>query len=149
MGYKYRSDLTAADVAFEADGKTLPELFKNAALALTNTMIENPKIIGKGIERKLVMGAESEERLLHDFLDEILFYKDAESLIFGSFSITISEKKKTEGGKRDITLEAVMSGEEIDNMKHHMIVDAKAVSWHKFNLEHGKRGWTAVVIVDV
>jgi len=149
MGYRYRSDLTAADVAFEADGKTLEELFKNAALALTNTMIDNPKIIGKAIERKLVMGAESEERLLHDFLDEILFYKDAESLLFGNFTISISEKIPSASGKRDLSLEATMTGEEIDNKKHHMIVDAKAVSWHKFKLEQGKRGWKAVVIVDV
>lgn len=149
MGYKYRSDLTAADVAFEADGKNLEDLFKNAALALTNTMIENPKIIAKGIERKLVMSAESEERLLHDFLDEILFYKDAESLIFWTFAITISEKKLTAGGKRDLTLAATMTGEEIDNKKHHMIVDAKAVSWHKFKVERGRRGWKAIVIVDV
>jgi len=147
MGYRYRDDLTAADVAFEADGKTLEELFQSAAIALTNTMIEDSAKLGGKIERKLRIKAESEEKLLHDFLNELVFLKDAESLLFRSFSIKITKQK---GGKADaFSLAATLNGEEIDNRRHHMIVDVKAVSWHKFELKRNKDGWKALVIVDV
>jgi len=147
MGYRYREDLTAADVAFEADGKTLEELFQSAALALTNTMIEDSAKLGGKAERKVSIKAGSEERLLHDFLDELVFLKDAESLLFRSFSIKITEKKAR--GKSVFSLEATLHGEEIDISKHHMIVDVKAVSWHRFELKKSRDGWKALVIVDV
>ncbi len=147
MGYRYREDLTAADVAFEADGRTLEELFESAAIALTNTMIEDSSILADKVERKITIHAAGEERLLHDFLDELVFLKDAEMLIFRSFSIKITKSKSGDSPK--FSLEATLKGEEIDTARHRMVVDVKAVSWHHFELKKGKDGWKALVIVDV
>jgi len=46
------------------------------------------------------------------------------------------------------TAKRLLKGEEIDNKKHHMIVDVKAVSWHMYKVEK-KEEWNAFVILDV
>ena len=51
MKFKFL-DITTADVAFEAYGKTLEELFANAALAMFEVMI-NTKQIEKKVEKRI------------------------------------------------------------------------------------------------
>lgn len=136
--YKYRDDVSIADVAFEADGNTLEELFSECAKALTNSMIENMESIENKKTYEIKITADNKEKLLHDFLDELVYYKDAELLIFGSYEIKIDED----------TLYAKIAGEEINTKKHRMIVDVKAVSWHMFSLKNVGI-WKAFVILDV
>ncbi len=142
MPYEFIEGYTMADVAFEATGKTIEEMCESAAKALTNSMvsdllaIESKKTISVKVESK------DEERLLHDFLQEIIFYKDAENLIFNEYSIKVV---KTEKG---YTLEAQMKGEDINMEKHDLVVDVKAVSWHRYKVEK-KEEWRAFVILDV
>lgn len=141
MPYQYIEGYTMADVAFEATGKTLEEMCESAARALTNSMVSDLKTIEKKKTLSIKVESRDEERLLHDFLQEILFYKDAENLVFSEFAVKIM---KNEG----YVLEAKMSGEEIDMNKHDLIVDVKAVSWHRYKVEK-KEEWRAFVILDV
>ena len=41
MPYKFLEDIGTADIAFEATGRDLPELFTAAANATMNVMIDN------------------------------------------------------------------------------------------------------------
>lgn len=144
MPYRFIEGMTVADVAFEATGKTLEEAFISAADAITETQVENPKSISTDVEKtfELTTGRQL-DRLLHDFLQELIFYKDAERLIFREYELEIS--KIRDGYK--LTCKA--KGETIDPKKHNMLVDVKAVSWHKFKLEETVDGWKAFAIVDV
>lgn len=144
MPYRFIEGLTVADVAFEATGKTLEELFISAANAMTETQVENPKAIATNVEKRFELTTGKElDRLLHDFLQELIFYKDAEQLIFREYELQIT--KIRDGFK--LTCKA--KGEMIDPMRHNMLVDVKAVSWHKFKLEQLIDGWKAVAILDV
>jgi SHS2 domain-containing protein len=109
MGYKFVEGVAMADVAFEATGKTLEELFENAGKALTNSMMSNPGSIEKKTDVEFSLKNEDEERLLHDFLQELIFYKDAESLVFSRYQLKVSKKGK------ELSLKAVLEGEKIDN----------------------------------
>lgn len=142
MPYRFIEGYTMADVAFEATGESLEEMLESAAKALTNSMVSDLSAIGT--KKRIGVNIESRdaERLLHDFLQEIIFYKDAENLIFSKYSIKVSEK---DGG---YVLEALLDGEEIDMEKHDLVVDVKAVSWHRYKVEK-KDGWKAFVILDV
>ena len=141
MPYQYIEGYTMADVAFEATGKTMEEMCESAAKALTNSMVADLKSIER--RKKITIKVESRdaERLLHDFLQEIIFYKDAENMVFSEFKTSIS-------GSGPFSLEAEMEGEEIDMEKHELIVDVKAVSWHRYKVEK-KEEWRAFVILDV
>jgi len=143
MPYKFLEDISIADVAFEAQGKTLEELFKEAALAVTNTMVEDVRTIEQKTSKSIEIIAENVEMLLFHFLQELIFYKDAELLLFSKFDLAIEQEDSA------WHLRGKAYGEEISADKHRLLVDVKAVSLHNFKVEKKGEGWRAVVIIDV
>ena len=131
-----------ADVLFQAEAENLNELFQQCALALEETQVEISKVEQKEsitikVEHKNVEG------LLFDFLDDLVFYKDADLLIFSRFDIYIEEKE----GKYFLTCQAY--GEKLDHKKHEPKVDVKAITMHMFEVKKTDEGWFAQVLVDI
>ncbi len=143
MSYRYLEDVAIADVAFEADGKTLAELFTNAALAVTNTMVHDVGSVKQRVKRSFELEADDQEMLLYRFLQELVFYKDAELLLFSRYDVDI---KRQIGKWR---LNATVRGEELSREKHELGADIKAVSLHRFKVQKTTQGWKANVILDV
>ena len=143
MSYKFVDNVAIADVAFEANGKTPEDLFESAALATTNTMVKDLKTVKKKEKRTFKLEQKELDRLLNDFLQEIIFYKDAEMLLFSNYKIKITQKDNM------FFLSATCTGEKLDMKKHELLVDVKAVSWHMFKVEKFSKGWQAFVILDV
>ena len=140
--YKILEDIAIADIAIEAYGKNLDELFGNSALAIFEESADIKKIDAK--EKKTIkLSAKNAEDLLFDFLSEILFLKDTYSMIFRKSSIKIS--KKTDG----YSINAELFGEKIDAKKHELRNDIKAITLHMFSVEKTKEGYKALVVVDV
>jgi SHS2 domain-containing protein len=141
--YRYLEDVAIADVAFEAQGKTLTELFLNAALAVTNTMVKDVGTVDQRVAKSFELDADDPEMLLYCFLQELVFYKDAELLLFSKFDLDIRR------GIGRWRLIATARGEEISPEKHELGTDIKAVSLHHFNVQKTAQGWKANVILDV
>jgi len=144
MDKKYRllEGLTFADYAFEAFGKDLSELFVNCGIALCSCMVEL-KTVEYKTEKPFKFVASELDQLLHDFLEEIIFYKDAEYFIVGAIEAHVS--RDPEGYK----VEGVYRGEEINVKKHELHNDVKSVTYHLFKVEEISEGWRAQVILDV
>jgi SHS2 domain-containing protein len=87
--------------------------------------------------------AENVEMLLFHFLQDLIFYKDADLLLFNDFDLSIVQR---EGEWR---LHGTAYGEEIFPDRHQLLVDVKAVSLHKYQVQKTAKGWRAVVILDV
>ncbi len=136
---KYKFFDHTADVLFEAEGKTLNELFEAAALATEETQVDL-KTVKPKITKKITLEKDNVEMLLFDFLQELIFLKDAERLLFSKFEIKIKEGYK---------LEAKLYGEIIDQKKHTLNVDVKAVTLHRFEVKKAKNGWFARIILDI
>jgi len=143
MPYKYLENIAMADIAFEASGRTLDELLESCALAITNTMVKDLKKIENIQKKEIKVEAENPEFLLHKFLEEIVFLKDAEKLLFGKFNVKTEDK-----GKQIIAIVQAW-GEKLDMKKHELLDDIKAVTWHDFKVEKTGTGWRALVILDV
>lgn len=143
MPYRFLEDIAIADVAFEATGRTMRELFESAALAVTNTMIKNLDSIDGRTKTKIEVTADNIEMLLFNFLQELVFLKDAKKLLFNKFEIVPFKK----GEKWQ--LKTFAYGEKLDAKKHELLADIKAVSLHNFKVEETKTGWKADVILDV
>jgi|TARA_Y100000031_G_C8189991_1_gene370916 SHS2 domain-containing protein len=140
--YKILEDVAIADIAIEAHGKDLNELFENNALAIFEETANLKKINEK--EKKIIkLTAKNEEDLLFDFLSEILFLKDTYSIIFKKSIIKINQKNKK------FSLEAELTGEKIDREKHELRNDIKAITLHMFKVEKTKDGYKSLVVVDV
>ncbi len=142
MPYRYRKDAAIEDVTFEAEGKTLKELFEAAAAAITNVMVGDPEAIDQKITRLFEMEAPSEEMLLYQFLQELVLLKDSERLFFRQCEIDID---------REIPvwhLHVQASGEEIDRGSRGL-TDVKAVSFPGFRVRQTCDGWAADVLLDL
>ncbi len=131
-----------ADVLFIARADTLSELFRECALATEETMVDVSKVKAK---QKVKILAESKdvEGLLHDFLEELVFFKDYKQLLFSKFEIIITEK---EGG---YNLACQAHGEKLDVARHDPGADVKAVTRHEFEVVKDKQSWKAKVLLDI
>jgi SHS2 domain-containing protein len=143
MPFRFLEEIATADVAFEAWGDTLQELFISSAGALLGTMTAAPEQVARGEELTIRLEHEELDLLLFSFLQELIFYKDARRLLLHADRVRI---KKREGLFR---LEAQVSGERIDAGRHRLLVDVKAVTLHRFQLQFEDQIWKAVVVLDV
>jgi SHS2 domain-containing protein len=143
MPFRFLEEIATADVAFEAWGDTLQELFISCAEALLCTMTAAPEQVARGEDLIIRLEHEELDLLLFSFLQELIFYKDARRLLLHADRVRIEER---EGLFR---LEAQVSGERIDAGRHRLLVDVKAVTLHRFQLQFGDNIWKVVVVLDV
>ncbi len=143
MPYTYLDDIAIADAAFEARGRDLPSLFAAAAEATMKLMVDPPGLIENGVERRLSLADEELDMLLFQFLQELIYYKDAEDLLLLASDVEISEKNG------QYHLEASAWGERRDPERHKLNVDVKAVTLHRFKVEKIDEGWRATVVLDI
>src|SRR3989344_407084 len=149
--FRFIPEIAVADSAFEAFGKELNELFENCALATFTEMVDLKTVSPK--EKKVIqLSSEKLESLLYDFLSEILFIKDHESIVFSKVKCEINEAGvclPTGECKEKFVLEAEILGEKIDQKKHKLGNDVKAITMHMFQVAKDKKGWKARVVLDI
>jgi len=138
MKYKFLDH--TADVMFEAYGKNLDELFTNCALALQEIQVEL-KTVNPTDKHTFKISNKELDKLLFDFLQELVYLKDAEEVIFSKFEVKITQND-------GYNLKANCYGEKISLKKHTFNVDAKAITMHRFEVKKEKN-WIARVIVDI
>jgi SHS2 domain-containing protein len=141
-GFRYLSNVALADIAFVARGDSLPALFEAAARALTEVMVDRRTVVAR-VKRRLELKSPTVDRLLYDFLTELIVIKDVESLLFKDFEISIVSRR----GQK-LTCDA--RGEEIDRERHALRNDVKAVTMHMFGVKKIIGGrWEATVVLDI
>ena len=139
--YKFLENIAIADIAYEAYGKDLNELFENAALAIFELTADVDTIdAAKKVDFELEH--EKLDNLLYDFLSEILFLKDSKYMVFKHVHVTIKEGKKNK-------LKAVLEGDKINPEVQSLENDIKAITMHMFELKKEKGQWKARVVVDI
>jgi SHS2 domain-containing protein len=125
-----------ADIGFEIYGKTLEELFHNAAFALFSLIVEADDIKaekGKKLEIK------DSDGLLIVFLNELLYFWETEGFIPRDLSFKIANGRLS--GK-------VIGG--LFNPDNHIIKrEIKAATYHRFSINEENGMLKATVILDI
>ena len=132
-------DITTADIAFIAYGKTLDELFANAALAMFEVMVDTKQIEQK-VEKEVKVNGNDLESLMFNWLNEFLVFVDSENLVFSKFEVKVDEK--------NLELEAKCYGEKINPEKHEVKAEVKAATYHQMEIKKNE-SWKARVILDI
>jgi SHS2 domain-containing protein len=143
MPYRFLEDIAIADVAFEARGKTREEMFIAAADALMNVMVAELETVRMTETVAFSLENQALEMLLFNFLNELIFFKDARSILLRVSTVKIS----LSGAHFILTAEA--GGEPPDPARHRLAVDVKAVTLHRFRVEETDEGWLAEVVLDI
>ena len=146
MPYKFLEDIGTADIVFEATGRDLPELFVAAGDAVMNVMIDNLDAIESRETRQIELSNDNIEMLLFDFLQELIYFKDAKRLLLRAVEVKIEQKDEA------YSLKSKVAGEQLDDTRHQQRADVKAVTLHGFSVEKRdppEAGWKARVLLDI
>ena len=143
MPFHYLDDVGTADIAFEATGRDLAELFRDAADATMNVMIDNLDSIQPRDAREIELSNDQIDMLLFDFLQELIYLKDAEQLLLRTRAAQIDQRDGT------YFLKAKAAGERLDPQRHHQRADVKAVTLHGFSVKNVDGDWIARVLLDI
>jgi SHS2 domain-containing protein len=140
MPYRFLPEVALADVAFEAESKSLSGLFESCARALTDVMVDR-RTLSPRIVRTISLSSEDLDRLLYDLLTELIILKDVDSLLFKDFNVKVNEAA--------CSLECTTKGETISRGRHLLRNDVKAVTMHLFGIRHRGKKWKATVVLDI
>jgi SHS2 domain-containing protein len=128
-----------ADIGIVVYGEDLKALFENAGEAFFH-LITDLRMVRRRIERQVSIGGESLDRLMVDWLSELLYLHEVENLLFKGFEV---DSVGQEG------LKATVKGEPFQEGVHVIKTEVKAVTYHQIEVRQEKRGWRAQVILDL
>jgi len=142
QSYTFLEDQVISDLVFEATGDTPAELFQAAGLALFEGMADTGRVQPR-IRKEIRLKHAQIDQLLYDWLSELIYLKDAAGLLFKEFSVQLNQNAEW-------NLVATVRGEPIDPKRHGLRADAKAVTYHQFDVVQTETGgWKARVVVDI
>jgi SHS2 domain-containing protein len=128
-----------ADIGFRARGRTLAEVFAQAAEALAAIALELDNVRPEQAWPVSATG-EDLESLLVNWLSEVLYLIDGKQFAPRRFSV------------RELTANAVKgeaSGEPRDPARHRAKLVVKGVTYHQLGIRKDDRGWSAEVYLDI
>ena len=130
-----------ADIGIRAFGASLPEAYINAARAMFS-LITDPDKIKDTLYRSVDISAPDRETLLVEWLNELIYFFDAEQILFKRFDIDLFSENR---------LKACCYGEKVDKSRHQLIRGIKSTTYHmlKIELPSSNEGWRLQVLFDI
>jgi SHS2 domain-containing protein len=126
-----------ADVKIRVHAPTLEALFSETFNALMQVMYGTDR--RGGVVKEIRIKSPDNESLLLDFLSEILFVSEVESLVFFEAHISIHGSHLT----------AELSGEQFDPIRHSGGSEVKGISYSGLSIIHDANGYMLDIIFDV
>ena len=110
FSYHFLDHVAVADLAFDATGDSLQELFKGATQALMEAMAD-PRTIGSTWQQCLEREDAEPASLLFDWLSDLVYWKDAAGVVFSKADLSLLQESGC------WTLKAVLYGEPVKSLK--------------------------------
>lgn len=127
-----------ADIGLRGGGRSKGEAFEEIAIALT-AVVTDPVTVAAEESISLCCEAPSDEILLVDWLNALIYEMAVRQMLFSGFSVSIT----------DGLLQAKVVGESVDLEKHHPAVEVKGATYTALGVEESDAGWTVQCVVDV
>ena len=128
-----------ADIGVRVFGKSLKELFENAAFAMFDIIADLEGLSGDTVEVISLTSANPEE-LLVAWLDELLYDFYTKQVIFYKFEVS----ELTDG-----KLRATAFGRPIAANRNRLKTEIKAATYHNLAIKKSPEGYSVEVIFDV
>ena len=125
-----------ADSALKIVGSNLAELLVNAARGMNSLMAAGSEAAAPLEEKNVELEAVDSESLLVEWLSELAFWAETDSLVFND--VELRSVSSTH-------LAATMRGRRVDRIEKHI----KAVTYHNLEIVPAANGLTATVVFDV
>jgi SHS2 domain-containing protein len=126
-----------ADIGLRLTGSTLDDAFTAAGEGLAT--LEGSWFPGQGVERWVEVRGGDAAALLVAWLDELLYLRDAEDVVFGGFAVD-----EIDGGRLRGRIRVAPRGDRILDS-----AGVKAATYHRLRVDRMEDGWVADVYLDV
>jgi len=140
--FRFLDDIAVADIAFEAEGDSIEELFRGATEALVETLAD-PKTVASTWRRQITKEEESPADLLFEWLSDIVYWKDAAGVVFHDAGLTVTQDERT------WKLMADLRGAPVDRQAQTLRNDVKGITKHLYEVTERNGKWEARVVLDV
>ena len=128
-----------ADIGVRGIGPTKEAAFEQIALALTG-VITDLKSVRPNAAIRIACEAPTDDLLLVDWLNALVYEMATRRMLFGAFVVTIENSR----------LYATASGEAVDRVRHEPAVEIKGATYTALRVERLEDGhWLAQCVVDV
>ena len=139
MEKRYEQFSHTADIGVRVFGKTLKELFENAAFAMFDILADLDGLKGE-ITQDFELTAPNHEELLISWLDELLYNFYAKNIIFYKFEVTkVSED----------VVRAKAFGRSVSENRNRLKTEIKAVTYSDLKVNKADGGYQVEIIFDV
>lgn len=140
--FQFLEDVALADLAFDAEGDSIQELFEAASSAVMEAMAD-PATVGAIWERRMEHADDDLAALLFEWLSDLVYWKDAAGVVFSRAEVSLIR----EG---DIwKLVGTLSGEPVNQTTQVLRDDVKGVTKHLYRLHQDHGRWYVRVVLDV
>jgi SHS2 domain-containing protein len=126
-----------ADVKIRVRSPTLDALFAEACMALMQVMYGKDR--KPGIRKVIMLNAPDTGLLVSDFLSEVLFLSEVESLVIARANVKIEGQHLT----------AILEGEPFDPLRHNQGTEVKGISYSGMLIEKETNGYLLEILFDV
>ena len=140
--FRFLDDIALADLAFEATGDSLQDVFQAASNAMLEAMA-NPVTIGTTWQRTIDRQDTDPSSLLFEWLSDLVYWKDAAGVVFSRSEVRLVQEDGL------WKLKARVYGEPVKGSTQELRADVKGVTKHLYRLNHEDARWTARVVLDV
>jgi SHS2 domain-containing protein len=142
FAFRFLEDIALADIAFEAEGDSIEELFQACTQAILETLAD-PRTVAASWERRIIKMDASLDDLLVEWLSEIVYWKDAAGVVFREAPVKLT--RESDAWK----LEATLTGAAVDGTVQTLRNDVKGITRHLYCLGQEGPRWKARIVVDV
>ena len=140
--FRFLEDIALADIAFEAEGDSIEDLFQGATRALIE-ILADPQTVGASWQRHIVKTDSGLDDLLVEWLSEIVYWKDAAGVVFRDAPLSLT----CENGVWKV--EATLIGAPVDHSVQSLRNDVKGITRHLYRVRQEGPRWKARIVVDV
>jgi SHS2 domain-containing protein len=140
--FRFLEEIALADIAFEAAGDSVEEVFRGATQALIESMANPATVLGVW-ERAIEQSDVDLSVLLFDWLSEVVYWKDAEGVVFREAPLTLAREGEI------WLLRARLIGAPVDRQTQELHADVKGVTKHLYEFTQTDSCWKVRVVLDV
>ena len=141
--FHFLDAIATADLAFDASGDSLQEVFQGATCAVIEALAD-PTTVGSTWRQTIERTEEDPAELLFDWLSDLVYWKDAAGVVFSRSELTLS-RQDHHGWK----LTGILYGAAVDGSAQRLRADVKGITKHLYGLLQTQGQWTVRVVLDV
>jgi SHS2 domain-containing protein len=142
--FRFLDDIALADMAFDAEGDSLTDLFEAATSALLESLAD-PTSVAQPWRHVIDLEEPDIPSLLFEWLERLVYLKDAHAVVFHAVSLSVAPSPDQSVWR----LHAEAIGAPVDPSVQELRSDVKGITKHLYAVTNDGTCWKARVVLDV